>query len=306
MTLNDYISEWIEELAVQRRYSECTLKAYSSDLHEFLLFLEMHFGQQNSVETLKTLQISDFRAWLSHRLSNGLSARSNSRALSSVKSFFNYLAKYNLVDLETIYSVRRPKLSKLLPKPIQQNVIFELLNADCFFENEPLWITERDKAIYALLYCTGLRISEALNIKTKDVNTEMQIRGKGKKDRIVILLPDVIAQIDKYITSCPYDLNEGFLFVGVKGKKLHASTVDNRLEKLRLQYNLPMHSGAHAFRHSFATHLIQNGADLRSVQDLLGHESLSSTQIYTDVDDYNLLKIYERAHPLEKKSNGDT
>nr|MCR5225336.1 tyrosine-type recombinase/integrase [Alphaproteobacteria bacterium] len=248
------------------------------------------------------LQISDFRAWLTHRISNGLSARSNSRALSSVKSFFNYLAKYNLVDLETIYAVRRPKLSKLLPKPIQQHVIFELLNADSFFENDPKWITDRDKAIFALLYCTGLRISEALNIKTKDINSEMQIRGKGKKDRIVILLPMVLQQIEQYILSCPYDLDDGFLFVGLKGKKLHASAIDNRLEKLRLRYKLPTHSGAHAFRHSFATHLIQNGADLRSVQDLLGHESLSSTQIYTDVDDYNLLKIYEHAHPLEKES----
>ena len=301
MILSDYVTGWIDELSVQRRYSACTLKAYSTDLHEFLSFIEEHFGRQNSVDNLKELQVADFRAWLSHRISTGLSARSNARALSSVKSFFNYLAKYNLVDLEVINSVRRPKLSKLLPKPIQQNVIFELLNAECFFENDPQWITERDKAIYSLLYCTGLRISEALNIKTKDVNSEMQIRGKGKKDRVVIVLPNIIQQIEKYISVCPYDLSDGFLFVGLKGKKLHASAVDNRLEKLRLQYKLPTHSGAHAFRHSFATHLIQNGADLRSVQDLLGHESLSSTQIYTDVDDYNLLKIYEHSHPLEKK-----
>ena len=230
MTLDDYISGWTDELAVQRRYSACTLKAYLADVHEFLSFIEGHFGRPNSAENLNELQVSDFRAWLSHRISNGLTARSNARALSSIKSFFNYLAKYQLVDLEIINSVRRPKLSKLLPKPIQENVIFELLNADCFFENDPQWVTERDKAIYALLYCTGLRISEALNIKTKDVNPEMQIRGKGKKDRIVIVLPNIIEQINKYISLCPYDLSDGFLFVGVKGNKLHSSAVDNRLE----------------------------------------------------------------------------
>lgn len=298
--MNEYIQGWMTELRVQRRYSDCTLKAYLTDLTGFISFIEDHIGEQVSVEALSKLRTSDFRSWLSYRITNGLGARSNARALSSIRSFFNYLAKYKLVTLENIEAVRRPKLAKLLPKPIQEDVILNFLNAEYFFENDPLWVTNRDRALFTLLYCTGLRISEATNILTKNVERDMKISGKGKKDRVIILLPLVIERITQYIDSCPYDLNDGFLFVGVKGKKLHPSYVDNRLEKLRLQYRLPDHAGAHAFRHSFATHLIQNGADLRSVQELLGHESLSSTQIYTDVDDYNLLKIYEQSHPLEK------
>lgn len=285
---------------MQRKYSDCTTKAYITDLQNFISFIEEHVGEKISLETLSKLKVADFRAWLSHRITIGLQARSNARALSAVKSFFKYLAKYKLVALENIEAVRRPKLAKLLPKPIQKNVIMNFLDTEYFFEHDPTWVTNRDRALFTLLYCTGLRISEATNILTKDVDRDMKIRGKGKKDRIIILLPLVLERISQYIISCPYDLTNGFLFVGVKGKKLHASYVDNRLEKLRLQYNLPDHAGAHAFRHSFATHLIQNGADLRSVQELLGHESLSSTQIYTDVDDYNLLKVYEQSHPLEK------
>ena len=131
----------------------------------------------------------------------------------------------------------------------------------------------------------------------------MKIFGKGKKERIVLLLPVVIEKIETYISTCPHDLKDGFLFVGLKGKKLLAPYVDARLEKLRLIYNLSDHASAHAFRHSFASHLIQNGADLRSVQDLLGHESLASTQIYTDINDYNILKIYENSHPLAKRTD---
>jgi integrase/recombinase XerC len=205
-----------------------------------------------------------------------------------------------LVDLKSIDSVKRPKLSALLPKPIKEDKILEFLNLDFFFENDPQWITDRDRALFSLLYCCGLRINEALNIKTKDVADEIKISGKGKKDRMILVLPLVSDRIKIYISGCPHDLSEGFLFVGLKGKRLHASLADNRLQKLRLMHDLPDHASAHAFRHSFATHLIQHGADLRSVQELLGHESLSSTQIYTDVDDCNLLKIYAKTHPLEK------
>lgn len=298
--MTDYIHNWVTELKVQRKYSDCTVKAYITDLQGFISFIEGHVGEKISLEILSKLKVADFRAWLSYRITTGLHARSNARALSAVKSFFKYLAKYKLVALENIEAVRRPKLAKLLPKPVQENVIMNFLDTEYFFEHDSAWVTNRDRALFTLLYCTGLRISEATNILTKDVDRDMKIRGKGKKDRIIILLPLVLERISQYINSCPYDLTNGFLFVGVKGKKLHASYVDNRLEKLRLQYNLPDHAGAHAFRHSFATHLIQNGADLRSVQELLGHESLSSTQIYTDVDDHNLLKVYEQSHPLEK------
>ncbi|GHU14363.1 tyrosine recombinase XerC [Alphaproteobacteria bacterium] len=299
--LKENITGWINELRVQRRYSDHTLSAYENDLKNFLSFLNGHFADEVSLEILQKMKIADFRAWLSHRITNDMCARSNVRALSAIRSFFNFLAKKNLVDLKIVNAVKRPKLSALLPKPINETAIMDFINLDTFFEEDLPWVTARERALFTLLYCTGMRINEALSIKTKDVSNEIKIVGKGKKDRIVLLLPLALERIEAYIASCPHDISNGYLFVGVKGKKLHASYVDNRLQKLRIMYNLPDHASAHAFRHSFATHLIQNGADLRSVQELLGHESLSSTQIYTDVDDYNILRIYEKSHPLEIK-----
>jgi integrase/recombinase XerC len=300
LILEDIIQNWVLELAVQKRYSPHTVASYKRDLLFFKKFLEEHLGEAVSLETFRNLKISDFRAWFSSRIGSGLAARSNVRALSSIKSFFRYLARRNLVDLRVIDSVRRPKLARLLPKPIEKSALFNFLNLDVFFDGDREWVTLRDRALFSLLYCTGLRINEALSIKTREIASEIKIRAKGQKERIAILLPLVLERIKHYVASCPHNLEEGFLFVGVRGKKLQASTVDNRLQKLRLIYNLPDHASAHSFRHSFATHLLQNGADLRSVQELLGHESLSSTQIYTDIDDGSLLKIYEKTHPLER------
>ncbi|MDR2724061.1 MAG: tyrosine-type recombinase/integrase [Holosporaceae bacterium] len=298
--MENFINNWLEELIVQRHYSEHTINSYRRDVMDFKKFLLEHEGEDFSMDILKTLKISDFRSWFSHRISRGLTARSNVRALSSVKSFFNYLAQRNLISLKIINAVRRPKLSQLLPKPLEEETILRFLNVDFFFDSDVDWITHRDRALFSLLYCCGLRINEALNIKAKEVDVEMKILGKGKKERMIMLLPMILERIKFYICSCPYNLNDGFLFVGLRGKRLHASFVDNRLQKLRMLFNLPDHASAHAFRHSFATHMLQHGADLRSIQELLGHESLSSTQIYTDVDDYNLLKIYKNFHPLEK------
>lgn len=299
--LQNLVRNWLEQLNVQLCYSEHTVICYRRDLFNFLNFLNEHENAVVDLKILKNLKLADFRAWFSKRVEKDLSARSNARALSSVKSFFYYLAKLNLLNVNVINSVRRSKLSKLLPKPIPEDNIMEFLNQELYFESDPQWVTNRDRALYTLIYSTGLRISEALNIRTKDVASEMKIRGKGKKDRIVLLFPITLQRIETYVNTCPYDLTDGFLFLGVKGKKLCASVVDIRLKKLQILNELPEHSSAHAFRHSFATHLVQKGADLRSVQELLGHESLESTQIYTDIDDYNLLKVYEKTHPLENE-----
>ncbi|MDR1375853.1 MAG: tyrosine recombinase XerC [Holosporaceae bacterium] len=298
--MEEAIQNWIQELTVQKRCSKHTIASYGRDLVFFRKFLEEHLGEEISLETFRNLKISDFRSWFSSRIGAGLVARSNVRALSSIKSFFRYLARRDLVNLKIIDSVRRPKLPQLLPKPLDENALTNFLNVDFFFANDKEWVTRRDRALFSLLYGTGLRINEALNIKTREVASEMEILTKGQKERILILLPLVLERIERYIASCPHNLDDGFLFVGVKGKRLHASAVDNRLQKLRLMHNLPDHASAHSFRHSFATHLLQNGADLRSVQELLGHESLSSTQIYTGIDDGSLLRVYEKAHPLER------
>jgi integrase/recombinase XerC len=298
--MENFVDNWLQELIIQRHYSLHTTNSYERDVADFQRFLLLHKGEDLSLEILNSLKIADFRSWFSYRISRGLAARSNARALSAVKSFFYYLARRNFVDLKIIETVRRPKLSQLLPKPLEEEVISRFLRLDFFFDRDVDWITCRDRALFTLLYCSGLRINEALDIKTKDINSEMKICGKGKKDRVIILLPVVLERIKFYVVNCPHNLENGFLFVGLRGKRLHASIVDNRLQKLRLLHNLPDHASAHAFRHSFATHLMRNGADLRSVQELLGHESLSSTQIYTDVDDYSLLQTYKRSHPLEK------
>lgn len=299
--LSHLLISWLEFLKFQRKYSEHTVKSYKKDVENFLKFISRHKGEFVSLNMLTTLEIADFRAWLASRSTDGITARSNVRAVSSLKSFVNFLAERHLIDSSVINLLKRPKTPKLLPKPIEEKIIFNFLDAECFFENDPLWITNRDRALYYLLYCTGLRISEALNIKTNDVASSIKVCGKGKKERIVLLLPAVIEKINAYTHTCPYNLSGGFLFVGLRGKKLLAPYVDARLKKLRLFYDLPDHASAHSFRHSFATHLIQNGADLRSVQDLLGHESLTSTQIYTDINDYSILKIYENSHPLAKR-----
>ncbi len=299
-SLDGLKQDWIDELRLHLYYSENTIISYCRDVENFFSFLISYKNAEPNLSMLKDLKVLDFRAWLSQRVNDNLSSRSNVRALSAVKSFFFYLAKHDLLELQTINNVHRPKLDKLLPKPIPQKQILDFLNEPFYFDKDLQWVTNRDRALYILLYSTGLRISEALGIKTLDLAQEMKILGKGKKDRVVILFPLTLERIKTYIDSCPYDLQKGYLFVGVRGKPLKASYVDMRLKQLRMIYNLPEHTSAHAFRHSFATHLIQEGADLRSVQELLGHESLSSTQIYTDIDDYNLLKIYENTHPLEK------
>ena len=295
----DLARKWIDELRFERNYSDNTIVSYQRDFDNFIDFLTKHNGETPTIDTLKSLKTLDFRAWLANRIENNLSARSNVRAISSVKSFFHFLAKIGVLELQSIHNVRRPKLDKLLPKPIETQQVLDFLKAPYYFENDEQWITNRDRALYTLLYSTGLRINEALNLRTDQIASEMKITGKGKKDRVVILFPITLQRIDTYIRTCPHDLQNGFLFVGLKGKQLKASYVDNRLSKLRLIHDLPDHASAHAFRHSFASHLVQEGADLRSVQELLGHESLSSTQIYTEIDDYNLLKIYEKTHPLE-------
>ncbi len=297
--LHDLIQNWIKQLEVQLFYSDNTVICYRRDLFDFLNFINKYTEETINLELLRNLKLVDFRSWFSYRVDKDLSARSNARALSAVRSFFYYLAKRKLIDTKVIDSVRRSKLPKLLPKPIPEDNLIEFLEQEFYFENDPQWITDRDRALYTLLYSTGLRINEALNIKTKELDSEIKIKGKGKKDRIVLLFPITINRINIYIKNCPYDLSDGFLFVGLRGKKLRASLVDVRLKKLQALNELPERSSAHAFRHSFATHLVQKGADLRSVQELLGHESLESTQVYTDIDNYNLLRIYEQTHPLE-------
>lgn len=311
--LEELYQDWIQELQLQRLYSVHTVLCYGKDVQNFLEFVHRHLDSIPSIELLNSLTTADFRSWLSHRISLGISARSNGRALSSLRSFFRFLQQRHVIDNDSIDSIHRPKLPHTLPKSVSEIDVLKFLEIPYFFSSDPQWITNRDRALYTLLYCTGMRISEALNLQTKDISEELLIRGKGKKERIVILLPIALNRIKTYVDSCPHDLRNGYLFVGLKGKKLHTQTIDARLRKLRTQYLsyttehgqpfcLPDNMSSHSFRHSFATHLVQDGVDLRSVQELLGHESLASTQVYVDVDDQKMLQVFHTCSPLEKKS----
>lgn len=298
-SLNELLSNWLSELKIARKYSNHTILAYQNDISDFFCFLQNHSGGNASVATLKNAKAMDFRAWISSRVNKKISARSNARAISSLKSFMKYLARLDLVDLKAINCIKRAKLSFLLPKPIDEGFLLKFLDRAKFFDNDLEWITDRDRALYTVLYCSGMRISEVLNLKLSDIRAVIKINGKGKKDRIVVMLEIAIERVKRYVQSCPYDLADGYLFVGLRGKKLNASLVDSRLQKLSAMCDLPEHISAHSFRHSFATHMIKNGADLRSVQELLGHESLSSTQIYTALETDNMMKAYSKFHPLE-------
>lgn len=277
--------------------SSHTIKAYFSDLFDFFKFLKDHSGCSVSLGILQNLKISDFRAWLAFRLNAGLSGRSNARAVSALKTFFKYLEQIGAISEPAIYFLRRPRLAKLLPRPIKQQSIKDIFsNVDL-----PNWVFMRDRALYVLLYATGLRIQEALNIKKCDLGESLRIFGKGKKERIVPLIDDALQCVYQYMKICPFKMEDNdFIFINNKGKRLLASTVDNRLKKIRITLNLPDYVTPHALRHSFASHLVQNGADLRCIQELLGHSSLSSTQIYTEIDDQQILQIYKNSHPLGK------
>lgn len=297
---------WLRELAAVRRASSHSVEAYLHDVSGFLAFLHQHQSQTIGVAQLGALEERDVRSWLAYRANRGYAKSSNARALSAVRTFFKYLninaGISNLAPLQ----VPTPKLDKPLPKAPnidQANAALEGLEEG----DRDAWIGARDHAIAMLLYGCGLRISEALRLGVGDVEagrTALRIFGKGGKQRQVPLLPIVRSAIDSYLAQSPYHeprFNrppEFPLFVGQRGKKLQAAVFQRTLTQLRRTYGLPESLTPHALRHAFATHLLSNGAELRDIQELLGHESLSTTQRYTYVDATRLLEAYNAAHPV--------
>lgn len=300
--LFELFDRWLIEVANSSASSALTVEAYRKDLKFFFLFLRQHVGGEISIEVLKDLEPADLRAWFAAELNNSVGARSNARRLSALKSFFRFLNREIDFPLKCINSVKRPKLSKLLPHPVEFDVIEHLLNVKFFSEKDPLWVTLRDKTLYMLLYGAGLRIHEALNLTIKDVNEYLKVLGKGHKERVVPLLEKVKIFAENYIKKCPY-INENdpesLLFWGVKGKVLNQKTVRQRIENFRKANNYPDYFTPHALRHSFASHLLNAGVEIRYVQELLGHSSLATTEIYTDLNDNLVFDIYKKSHPLE-------
>lgn len=297
------VQEWIEYLKYVKRVSPHTLKNYEIDLRDFLLFLKDHFGTIITLTHLKELLLKDFRSWLAFRFSKNFNPRSTARSISAVKQFFCFLEKKGIHN-KAIYLLKRPKLPKTLPKPLQKNQTQLILEEMSNMHPTP-WIGQRDKALMTLLYGGGLRISEALNLCVKDVvaSKPLIIKGKGRKERIVPVLPVVFEEINKYLSMCPYKLDPtDFLFVGAKGKKLQPAIAQKHLRILRKVFNLPDTTTPHALRHSCATHLLQSSDNLRAIQELLGHASLSTTQLYTHVELDYLMDSYLKSHPRSKKN----
>jgi len=295
---------WLDFLDAGKRMSGHTLQAYAKDTSSFFSFLNDHLGGSVSLASLEKLKTSDFRSFLAFRRNEGLANRSLARTLSSVRSFFRFLETNDILENPALNALKSPKIAHTVPKALSVEAANKLIEegAKPAKKGEPSWVQARDTAVIILLYGCGLRISEALNIKAGETpnrsNDTMRIMGKGNKERIVPVLPAAIDAIERYIELCPFTLEgDSALFRGVKGGKLSPRIVQLLIQNLRSRLGLPHTVTPHALRHSFATHLLSAGGDLRAIQELLGHASLSSTQIYTEVDSSHLLKVYDKAHP---------
>jgi integrase/recombinase XerC len=295
------LKRWLGHLGGERRMSDKTVEAYERDTRQFLQFLAEHFGGPPTLAALAKLKPQDVRAFMASRRAEGVGGRSLMRSLAGMRSFARFLERNGKGRVGALAAVRAPKVPKTLPKPLaigsaQRIADLELRAGET---REP-WILARDAAVLALLYGSGLRISEALGLKRSDIgrNDAITVTGKGNKQRMVPVLPRVTELVADYVACCPHDLPaDGPLFVGERGGPLSPRIVQLTMERLRGALGLPDSATPHALRHSFATHLLARGGDLRAIQELLGHASLSTTQIYTAVDTERLLEVYRSAHP---------
>jgi integrase/recombinase XerC len=295
---------WLAFLGEQKRMSPKTVEAYRRDVTQFLVFLTEHLGEKPSLSSLAELAPQDVRAFMAQRRTGGAGARTLMRQLAGARSFARFLERSGKGKVGALNAVRAPKIAKTLPKPLAVPSAKRIADADLRAgeEREP-WIFARDSAVMTLLYGSGLRISEALSLTRGDVpepgkGDTLIVKGKGNKTRMVPVLPQVLTLIADYAAQCPYHLPEdGALFVGAKGGPLSPRIIQLTMERLRGALGLPDTATPHALRHSFATHLLSRGGDLRAIQELLGHASLSTTQIYTAVDTERLLDAYKAAHP---------
>ncbi len=295
----DALQRWLSHETSLKGVSPKTVEAYAADVGGFLGFITLHKGEPQGLGALSDLSIRDMRSWMAQERGKGVGPRSLARRLSAVKGFFRWLSAHEGIDPTAVLSTRSPKFDKKLPRPLAQDAAFAMLDHVDVQAKED-WIGARDTAVVTLLYGCGLRISEALALKGADTPLPdvLRIKGKGNKMRIVPVLDQARAAVDHYLRLCPYPLEpDGPLFRAVRGGALSPRTIQKSMEQARLQLGLPATATPHAMRHSFATHLLEAGGDLRTIQELLGHASLSTTQVYTGVDAARLMDVYEKAHP---------
>jgi len=295
----DALEGWLASERALKGTAENSIKAYQTDVLGFLTFITGHKAEPQGLTALEAVSISDMRAWMAHERSRGVAARSLARSLSAVKTFFRWLADKHGIEPTSVLSARAPKFQKKLPRPLAEDAASAVIETVGAQARED-WIGARDAAVVTLLYGCGLRISEALGLQGRDapLPEALRIVGKGGKERVVPVLPATRAALDRYLRLCPWPLEQdGPLFRGARGGALSARAVAKVMESARMQLGLPATATPHAMRHSFATHLLSAGGDLRAIQELLGHASLSTTQAYTAVDTARLMEVYSAAHP---------
>jgi integrase/recombinase XerC len=292
--------DWLKSLTGERRLSGETVESYERDTRQFLHFMTGHCGGPPAINAMKSLRAADLRSFLAVRRNDGAGPRTLARGLAGVRSFLRFLEKRGLANSAGAAALRAPKQPKSLPKPLTVSDARRVVSHDEQMTEEP-WIAARNAAVLTLLYGLGLRISEALSLTSDDVlpgQTTLRVTGKGGKTRLVPVLPLAQRAVADYRERCPYHLEpDGPLFRGAKGGPLNPAIIQREMARLRSALDLPDTATPHALRHSFATHLLGRGGDLRTIQELLGHASLSTTQIYTGVDTARLLDIYDSAHP---------
>lgn len=298
--LDIHISKWISWIQNEKRLSSHTVISYSSDLKSFFYFLKSHLNKEIKYELLSKIDEDDLLGWFYNRLKNGTSHRSNARALSSLKSFITFLIKKKIIKGSKILQIKGPKFLQSLPRPLSKRQIMQIINE---IKSEKIkWIMMRNLSIIIMMWGYGLRISEVLNIRLKDTSSdEIRIIGKGNKLRIIPVALEVISFLKKMTDECPYSFDlDSFIFIGKKGGKLKPEIIQRKIRDIRKKFILPENATPHSLRHTFATELLMNFVDLRSIQELLGHTSLSTTQKYTSVNSDHLRKVLEENHPLSK------
>ncbi len=296
---SDAVARFLAHKAALHGASENTVSAYQRDLTDFLTFMTMHQGGPQGLAPLMKLGISDMRSWMASARSSGIAPRSLARKLSSVKSFYRWLAEKEGCDPTAVLATRAPKFQAKLPRPLSEDAAKDVIDT-VEFQSQEDWVGARDIAVITMLYGCGLRISEALGLTGADVPlpNALRIVGKGGKERVVPVIDAAREAVDQYILLCPHTLSEDLpLFRGVRGGALNPRQVQKVMQQTRQQLGLPATATPHAMRHSFATHLLSVGGDLRAIQELLGHASLSTTQAYTQVDAARLMEVYNKTHP---------
>jgi integrase/recombinase XerC len=301
--VGEMAAAWRDWLAHEKRQAALTVKAYQTDLLGFVAFCCDHLGGPPALDQLVGLSAADFRAWLASRHRRGLARASSARALAAVRSFYRYLDRQHGLQNAAVKALRTPRLAKRLPRPLSIGQARQLIE-EVGEVATPDWVAKRDLALLLLLYGAGLRIGEALALERRALGREpasqqtLTVTGKGQKQRLVPLLPVIAEALFAYLEHCPYRSGaEAPLFVGLRGRRLQPGLVRRRMRSLRRRLGLPESATPHALRHSFATHLLAGGADLRVIQELLGHASLSTTQGYTGIEGERLMRLYRHAHP---------